>query len=352
MRIRRIVTPPRRMPEAVRPSLAAARAESIRIERRTRTRVAIAAAASLVCALGGLIALCVADGVKTAVLSTAVPGYVLVRRAAPAPEPESVQTISVRTPVTMRISVEKVAPAAPVAATDGTSAQAPYVLIYHTHATEAYLMTEDAPYTPSAKWRTNDADRSVIAVGERLCTLLNETYGVSALHDTENHEPPKLSTAYSRSLETMQAYKAKYPSLRCFIDVHRDAYGKEASAPKDYVVIDGVETARLMFVVGTGEGATGQGFAEMPDYAANLALAERITALLSTVDKGLTREVRIKTGRYNQHVSDQCLLVEVGHTANSFAQAMAAADRLAAAVAEALLDAEGAAMETTAVWTP
>ena len=68
----------------------------------------------------------------------------------------------------------------------------------------------------------------------------------------------------------------------------------------------------MMFVVGTGEGATGTGFGEKPDFAANYALAKRITEYLAGIDERLVRNIRVKTGRYNQHISDQCLLVEVG----------------------------------------
>ena len=40
------------------------------------------------------------------------------------------------------------------------------------------------------------------------------------IHDTTNHEPPSLSTSYSRSEETMNAYLKKYPEIEMFIDLH------------------------------------------------------------------------------------------------------------------------------------
>lgn len=90
-----------------------------------------------------------------------------------------------------------------------------------------------------------------------------------------------------------------------------------------------------MFVVGTGKGATGTGYGQMPDFDSNYALAERITNTLKGIDPGLTRDIRVKPGRYNQHISNQCLLVEVGHNANTFEQALNSVDYLAAAIAEA-----------------
>ncbi len=214
------------------------------------------------------------------------------------------------------------------------SGSAPRILIYHTHATEAYFPVEGEEYDETTAWRTADESRSVIAVGERLASLLREKYGISVIHDTTNHEPPKLSTAYSRSVKTMEQYKDEYPSITMFIDVHRDAYGNDPQEKKDYLIIDGKEVARMMFVVGTGEGATGTGFGEKPDFTANYALAKRLTEYLLGVDGELMRNIRVKTGRYNQHVSNQCLLVEVGHNANTLTQALNAVEYLAEAIAK------------------
>lgn len=208
----------------------------------------------------------------------------------------------------------------------------PRILIYHTHITEAYFKTKDSTYEDSSKWRTTEKDKNMTAVGEKLAENLR-SYGISVLHDTTNHEPPKLATAYSRSVETMEKYKKKYPSLTMFIDVHRDAYGNDPKEIADYVSIDGKEYARIMFVVGTGKGATGTGYSQMPDFEANYALAKRITEYIADIDQGLVREIRVKTGRYNQHISDQCLLVEVGHNANTLEQALNSVDLLSEAIA-------------------
>lgn len=208
----------------------------------------------------------------------------------------------------------------------------PRILIYHTHATEAYFKTDDCTYEDSSKWRTLDNEKNMIAVGEKLAESLRG-YGIAVLHDTTNHEPPKLATAYSRSVVTMEKYRDKYPSLTMFIDVHRDAYGNDPKEIADYVTIDGKEYARIMFVVGTGKGATGTGYSEMPDFEKNYALAERITKYLAAIDEGLVRDIRVKPGRYNQHISEQCLLAEVGHNANTLEQALNSAELLAKAIA-------------------
>lgn len=209
----------------------------------------------------------------------------------------------------------------------------PKILIYHTHDTEAYTQTEQYEYKPSGDWRTKDQTRSVVAVGEELARLLREVYGISVIHDTTCHEPPLITTAYSRSLETMLSYKKRYPSLEMFIDLHRD--GVSATGfENDFVTIDGKQAARLMFVVGTGRGATGQGTEPLPDFESNYALAAALTQKLLTYNGKFARNIRVKSGRYNQHVSSKCVLVEVGHNANTLEQALAAMPYLAAAIAE------------------
>lgn len=230
----------------------------------------------------------------------------------------------------------------------------PRILIYHTHATEAYTQTEENAYTESGTYRTEDMSKSVVAVGERLKQILESEYGYVVIHDVSNHEPPKLSTAYSRSEETMRKLQKQYPTISLFIDLHRDAYGSSVSGSKDYVEIDGAQIARMMFVVGTGEGATGTGFAEMPDYESNFALASYMTSLLASINPKLIRDVRVKSGRYNQHVSDSCVLVEVGHNANTLEQALAAMPYLAEAIAGSMQNgaAGKAAPMDVAVWAP
>ena len=158
----------------------------------------------------------------------------------------------------------------------------------------------------TGSWRTNDQSKSVVRVGAALATELRK-YGFNVIHDRTDHEPPKLGTAYERSLVTMQAYKKKYPNLNIFIDLHRDAYSSKNGS--DVVTVDGKSVARLMLVVGTGEGKTGNGFKQRPNWKANYQLAKLITDQLNKTNPRLARPVCVKTGRYNQHVSDSCMLI-------------------------------------------
>ena len=133
-----------------------------------------------------------------------------------------------------------------------------------------------------------------------------ESYGYTVIHDTTDHEPPKLTTAYDRSLATIEQYKEKYPEIEIFIDVHRDSLGLE-NMENDVVEIDGKRCAKVMFVVGQG-----QKYDDKPDFDTNNALAENLTSKLNGYAKGLCKAPRIRTGRYNQQVGKYCMLIEVG----------------------------------------
>ena len=211
----------------------------------------------------------------------------------------------------------------------------PKILIYHTHTNEAYFPTEQMSYRQSGAWRTGDQTRSVVAVGERLKEVLERDYGFCVLHDVTDHEPPKLSSAYERSEQTMRAYAAQYPSIEVFIDLHRDACGSEPTAPKDFVTVNGEELARIMFVVGRGEQ-----YADKPFYDTNRRFAERVTAYLQEIDPKLARQIREKPGRYNQNLSPYCLLIEVGHNGNTLEQALASVPYLAEGIAYAAAETE------------
>ena len=105
----------------------------------------------------------------------------------------------------------------------------PRVLIYHTHTHEAYEQVSEDPYEALEAWRTNDADHSVVRVGEELAKLLRR-YGFEAVHDVTDHEGDALSTAYTRSVVTLEGYEEPFD---LYIDLHRDAYAASYGRRRD-----------------------------------------------------------------------------------------------------------------------
>lgn len=205
------------------------------------------------------------------------------------------------------------------------------VLIYHTHTYEAYEQVEEDLYAQTEKWRTTDSDHNVIAVGAALAASLR-ALGLNVEHDTTAFEPPDLERAYDRSLAMLEKRCQQGESYDLYIDLHRDAVAS-SSAISRTVNIGGEEVARLMVLV--GKGTTG-GYEEKPNWEANLSIANAITEDLNRQCSNLARDVKIKTGRFNQHIADCCILIECGMNYNTLEEVLAGVPYLAHAVAVAL----------------
>ena len=210
---------------------------------------------------------------------------------------------------------------------------APLVLIYHTHAEEAYRQTRGYAYeeTGEGTYKTLDKTKSVAALGELLKREL-EQRGFTVIHDDTDVEPPEIKSAYSRSLEVME----QYPEAVVYIDLHRNTANVKAKKD-DVVTVDGQRCARMFFVVGTSIGTYEGEYDTHHDWQRNYALAKALTLRLRAVDPKFALDIRLKVGRYNQHVSPYCLLVEVGHNANTFDDAKNSIPYLADALAATLI---------------
>ena len=77
--------------------------------------------------------------------------------------------------------------------------------------------------------------------------------GVEVVHDVTAFEPPNLSSAYTRSLEMLEERQAAGERYDLYIDLHRDAYAESQTGPNT-VSVGGVEAAKLMVLIGKGEG--------------------------------------------------------------------------------------------------
>ena len=203
---------------------------------------------------------------------------------------------------------------------------APRVLIYHTHTHEAYTQEPDDPYVALEEWRTADNAHNIVRVGEALTRLIRAR-GIEVVHDTTDHEQDELSTAYTRSLATLESYPEPFD---LYIDLHRDAYS-ESVGPVT-LSVENVHLARLMVLIGRGDN-----FDEKPYYTENYAFAQALTERLNRLQSGICREVLVKKNRYNQHIGVHSLLIEVGNNRNTLSEALASMPILADALAEQLL---------------
>lgn len=218
------------------------------------------------------------------------------------------------------------------------SGSGPQVMIVHTHSTEAYTPSGTDTYVPSEaseSERTLDKNQSVIRVGDEMAKVL-ESRGVSVVHCREVFDNPAYSGAYDRSLKAINDQLAKTPSIQVVIDVHRDSILKEDGTKyKTVCEVDGQKMAQLMLVVGTNAGGLKHdNWAQNLNYAVNLQ--SRIIAQYPT----LMRPVNLRKQRFNQSArSPGSMLIEVGSSGNTLAEAVDAAKLFANCLADDLLGA-------------
>jgi len=161
-----------------------------------------------------------------------------------------------------------------------------HVVIYHTHTDESYIPTSGKASQPSAG--------DIYTVGTLLADSLQKS-GVSVSHSIAAHDPHDIN-AYNRSRRTVAQLLKEQPDAA--FDIHRDS----APAQAYITTINGVETARVMMVVGRSN----------PNMKTNLNYAKTIKAQADTLYPGLVRGIFMGKGDYNQDLYPTAMLFEVG----------------------------------------
>ena len=204
----------------------------------------------------------------------------------------------------------------------------PKVLILHTHATECYTHGEGESYELSGEYRTLEEAYNMLCLGTLVARRLEEV-GIPVIHDRNLHDYPDYNSAYAHAASSTEEILEEYPSIELILDLHRDAadtaYGQMVTACS----IGSETAAQLMFVVGTDAGGL-----DHPDWEDNLSLALKLYALLERENPGICRPLLLTAQRYNQHLGNRALLVEIGAAGNTLREAELAAEALARAVVE------------------
>ncbi len=205
------------------------------------------------------------------------------------------------------------------------TADAPTVLILHSHGSESYAPTGE--YAEISPYHTLENDHNMVSVGAYIARLL-EAEGISVLHDTALHDQPSYNAAYNNSRESAKKYLAEYPSVQLVLDLHRDSIEDAAGNQVVQTVFAGDQTlAPLMLVVGTDHSGL-----EHPQWRENLALALKLQTQLEGLCPGICRNINLRTQRFNQDLSAGALLIEVGSSGNSRQEALRSAQVLAEAI--------------------
>lgn len=176
-----------------------------------------------------------------------------------------------------------------------------YILMYHTHGSEAYLSDDKSVYHDS------DINKNVVSVGDVLQKVL-EANGHKVDHVKTLHDLPSYNQSYTRSLNTIKNKKAENSNLKILLDIHRDGVDNDATYKDRFletarIDINGVSTATFSLVVGP----------DTPNYESVLSFAKYIKVVSDTIYPDLCTGIIVKPrGKYNLYASDYSALVEVG----------------------------------------
>ncbi|MBQ9946690.1 MAG: stage II sporulation protein P [Clostridia bacterium] len=196
-------------------------------------------------------------------------------------------------------------------------ASEPVVLIFHTHTTESYLLSDNGVFYEDFDTRSTDSSKNMLRIGDEICKVLKEN-NIGYIHD-ENTYDESYEGAYARSRVTVEEYLRKYPSIKIVLDVHRDAiYYSDTSHCKPTAEINGKKAAQIMIITGAEEGY----ITDFPNWEKNLRFALCFQQTAEEKYPGLMKPIYFCQRKYNMDTSPCSVLLEVGTDANTLDEAM------------------------------
>ena len=185
----------------------------------------------------------------------------------------------------------------------------PIIYIYNSHQLENYN---------NANLEIYGITPNVLMASYLLKEKLNDLGLPSIVEDTNITEFLSLNnwnyaSSYKASRIFMLDKQNTYPSIKYFIDIHRDSVERNVTTVK----INNKSYARILFVVGL----------EHKNYEKNLDLANKLNNIFLKNYPGLSRGVYKKEGPnvngiYNQDISPNVMLIEVGGVDNNIEEVM------------------------------
>jgi stage II sporulation protein P len=214
----------------------------------------------------------------------------------------------------------------------GTTDGRKVVHIMHSHNYESFL----------PELETNKANEAfhkkinITLVGEKLSQEL-EKRGIGTKVEERDIQSSvegrswQYSQSYEASREYVKEAMASNNDLKFFFDLHRDTIPRERTTVK----INGVDYARTVFVIGGRHSSHEQ----------NLQLAKQLHNLLEEKYPGLSRGVILKdtpgsNGIYNQDLSTNSILIEMGGLYNSLDETYRTAEAMAEVFSEFYFETE------------
>ena len=189
----------------------------------------------------------------------------------------------------------------------------PLIYIYNTHQTEEYTSNELKEYniTPTVYMAANILKKKLANLG--IESIVEDENIVDVLRRNNW----KYSESYNASWEWLNKAKEKYPTVKYYIDLHRDSTSSS-------ITINDKPYAKMMFVIGMNH----------DNYEKNEKLMLDLNNYLKENYEGLMRDVFYgKRSKYNQHFNENTILIEVGGPKNNIEEVQNSVDALSKALA-------------------
>lgn len=203
------------------------------------------------------------------------------------------------------------------------------VFVYHSHPRESYLPELNVSNVNEAE----DTQKNVTLIGKRLAEKLEEQ-GIGSVHSGTDYPTAvkgyNWNFSYKYSMQTVKEAFVQHKDIAFLFDIHRDSAGRDVTTAS----IGGKDYAKVYFIVGK----------KNERWEQNEAFAKRIHDKLEASYPGLSRGIWEKGSgghaEYNQSVSPNSILVEVGGAYNSLEESYRTADVLAKTIAALYWEAE------------
>lgn len=212
--------------------------------------------------------------------------------------------------------------------TAGTDTQAnaasqdkPVAFIYHTHNRESWNSVESSSDAQSS-------NKNITLVGQRLAEEL-EKLGLGAMVSDTDYPTAvpdyEWEYSYKYSRKTVKEAVASNDGLQYIFDLHRDSQARKYTTAE----INGESYAQVYFIIGQRN----------PKWKENEAFARKLHDKLEEQYPGLSRGIWGKNANsgnaeYNQSLSTQSVLIEVGGIDNTLEECYRTAEALAKVIAQ------------------
>ena len=180
----------------------------------------------------------------------------------------------------------------------------PIIYLYNSHQTEEYKPSTYAEFSINPTVIMNDYILEDIFNKNGLKTIVEE----SSIKDILNSNNWNYNYSYKASRVLLEESIIKYPSLKYFIDIHRDSLPHD----KTTISINNKDYAKVIFLIGL----------ENPNYLENLEFTEKINNKMNELYPNLSKGIYKKggpgvNGVYNQDFSKYTILIEIGGYENT-----------------------------------